>query len=93
MNRTIDFAVEIDPDYASFHIAIPYAGTKFYEMAGEQEKYPEMYTKEVSAGALKKMLRKAFVRFYLRPGYIAKTIFMRPKELFAKAKLFFNFIR
>lgn len=93
MNQTIAFAVETDPDYASFHIAIPYAGTKFYEMTGQEERYPEMYDGEVPAEILKKIMRKAFVRFYLRPGYIAKTLMMRPKELFAKVRLFLSFIR
>lgn len=31
--ETIDFAKEIDPDYASFSIAIPYPGTELYDVA------------------------------------------------------------
>jgi len=93
INRTVEFSLEINPDYASYHIAIPYAGTKFYEMAGEEEKYPEMYTKEIPARILKRVLRKAFIRFYLRPRYIFREIMMRPNKLFSKINLFFNFIR
>jgi len=90
MEETIDLALELDPDYASFHIAIPYAGTKFYEMTGQTERYPEMYAKEVPREQLKKVQRKAFARFYLRPGYVFKK---RPFELMSKAKLFLGFMR
>jgi radical SAM superfamily enzyme YgiQ (UPF0313 family) len=34
--RTIDFALELDPDYAEFNICIPYAGTEMYETALEE---------------------------------------------------------
>lgn len=93
MNRTIDFALKIDPDYASFHIAIPYPGTRFYEMTGEKKLFPEMYTGDVSAAELKKILRKAFVRFYFRPVYIARTLFLHPQNLLSKIRLFYNFIK
>lgn len=93
MEKTIDFAVKLDPDYASFHIAIPYAGTKFYSLAKETAKYPEMYTKEVSADDLKEIMRRAFIRFYLRPKYIIRKLLLSPIELFSKFRLFLAFIR
>ena len=31
MRATIDFALELDPDYTTFNVAIPYAGTGMYE--------------------------------------------------------------
>ena len=31
--RTIDFALETNPDYAEFNICVPYAGTEMYETA------------------------------------------------------------
>ncbi|OGC24392.1 hypothetical protein A2291_02580 [candidate division WOR-1 bacterium RIFOXYB2_FULL_42_35] len=93
MKKTIDFALELDPDYASFHIAIPYAGTKFYALIDGSQKYPEMYTQEVSAFELNKIMRRAFLRFYLRPGYIIKKLLMRPRDLLAKFGLFLSFIR
>ncbi|MBI4520065.1 MAG: radical SAM protein, partial [Gemmatimonadetes bacterium] len=31
--RTIDFALELDTDYAEFNICVPYAGTEMYETA------------------------------------------------------------
>ena len=32
MQKTIEFAQELNPTYASFHLATPYPGTIFYEM-------------------------------------------------------------
>ena len=33
MHKTIDFAMELDADYATFSVTIPYAGTEMYEEA------------------------------------------------------------
>jgi hypothetical protein len=33
MHTTIDFALDLDADYAQFSITIPYAGTEMYEEA------------------------------------------------------------
>lgn len=93
MEDTIKLALELDPDYATFHIAIPYAGTHFYELAEPQERYPAMYTKEIPERILRHTLRKAFLRFYLRPRYIVKTLLQRPGEWLMKLWLFVNYLR
>ncbi|MBF0477805.1 MAG: hypothetical protein HQK59_18645, partial [Deltaproteobacteria bacterium] len=36
MRRTIDFALELDPDYAEFSITIPYPGTELYQEAQDR---------------------------------------------------------
>ena len=33
MQKTIDFSIELDSDYAEFSITIPYAGTEMYDEA------------------------------------------------------------
>ncbi|HTY12851.1 MAG TPA: radical SAM protein [Candidatus Omnitrophota bacterium] len=93
MEKTIDLAVALDPDYASFHIAIPYPGTKFHQLASMAEECPEMYNKEVPSDELRAISRKAFMKFYLRPRYILKKMFTRPAELASKVRLFLDFIK
>lgn len=36
IQQTIDFAIELDPDIASFNIATPLPGTEFYDIAKEE---------------------------------------------------------
>ena len=46
MHKTIDFAMELDADYAEFSITIPYADTEMYDEALEQGIISEDYWKE-----------------------------------------------
>ena len=46
MHKTIDFAMELDPDYATFSITIPYAGTEMYEEALASGLISEDYWKD-----------------------------------------------
>jgi radical SAM superfamily enzyme YgiQ (UPF0313 family) len=39
MQQTIDFAKELNIDLASFNIATPYPGTRFYNMVKEKGKF------------------------------------------------------
>ena len=43
MRRTIDFAIELDADYAEFSIAIPYPGTEMYAQALRDGKYEDVW--------------------------------------------------
>lgn len=36
MRQTIDFAIELDPDIASFNVATPFPGTELYEIASKE---------------------------------------------------------
>jgi len=67
MEETIDFAVELNPTYASFHSAAPYPGT---DLSSSADKGFPLNIDEHSFEALRGMVKKAFLRFYLRPGYI-----------------------
>ena len=80
--KTIDFAIELDPEYAQFCITTPYPGTKLYEAAKNSgrllddfSKYniwevvyiPEGYKNEDEIIAIEKM---AMRKFYFRLKFI-----------------------
>ncbi|MEA3492770.1 MAG: radical SAM protein [Candidatus Margulisiibacteriota bacterium] len=77
MEQTIEFAKELDVDYASFHAVIPYPGTKITKAPDE---------------SVSKLVKKAYINFYFRPIRIISAL-LRPKLLFNQVKLFYNFIR
>lgn len=87
MNKTIDFAKELDPHYAHFAIAIPYPGTEFYQIALEEGfPIPQDWTKfsfygsalyappGLSTNEVKAAYAKAVKGFYLRPKYLVKQL-------------------
>ncbi len=84
--KTIDFAIELDPDYAQFSIATPFPGTELYDTVdewGEMNKnykdfhiftpvfVPKGYK---DADELQNMQRLAFRKFYFRPSYVIKRV-------------------
>ena len=80
--NTINFAIELDCDYAQFTLCTPYPGTEIwndYEKWGTLNKTFNNYNEwqpvflphgYKNAKELKKMHAQAFRRFYLRPKYI-----------------------
>jgi anaerobic magnesium-protoporphyrin IX monomethyl ester cyclase len=83
--RTIDFAIELDPDVANFHAITPFPGTELYDnidmygtMSGDLEDYtyqgaafvPHTMTREQIA----ELRQIAFRRFYSRPGYLLRRL-------------------
>jgi len=84
ITSTIKFVKTLDPSYAVFSLATPYPGTDFYLKAASENlikindwsKYtllsPVLETVDCSLDELKKLQKKAFKEFYLRPGYIAR---------------------
>ncbi|MFZ0441078.1 MAG: radical SAM protein [Methanobacterium sp.] len=81
---TIKFVKTLEPSYAVFSLATPYPGTDFYLKAvsenlikiNDWSKYtllsPVLETVDCSLEELKKLQKKAFKEFYLRPSYIAR---------------------
>ena len=94
MEMTIKLAKELNPTYASFHIATPYPGTEFYNMIKNEiddELFPCYYGNE---NELKKTVNKAFLSFYLRPRYIFSRLREGEFKLLGKRiKLFFKYLR
>lgn len=83
---TIDFAIELDSDYASFYTATPLPGTRFYKFADDNnlfsgtdswsESYysPVVKTMCLSKEKILELHKEAIKRFYIRPRFILRTI-------------------
>jgi len=88
MQRTIDFAIEIDPMIANFSMMTPYPGTIVYEqvkqagrfLVSDWEDYVFFDQKaryemgDLTAELVEEMYRKAYRQFYWRPKYIARAM-------------------
>ncbi|MEM1515648.1 MAG: radical SAM protein [Candidatus Bathyarchaeia archaeon] len=79
IKSTLSFPKKLKIDYAQFTVATPYPGTELYEMAKkdglllteEWSQYttlrPVMALKNVSVRELQKMIKRAYISFYLSP--------------------------
>jgi radical SAM superfamily enzyme YgiQ (UPF0313 family) len=102
MKETIEFALEIDPDYADFHLAIPIPGSRLFRIAIEEGKIEKNVWDKVTRGApipvyvpnnvaLSEMIeiqRIAYKTFYGRVSCVIKNA-MRMKnieDLISKAR-------
>ncbi|MEZ4675748.1 MAG: radical SAM protein [Caldilineaceae bacterium] len=88
MQKTIDFAIELDPVIANFSMMTPYPGTKVYEMVKRQgrflindwedyvffEQQARYEMGEMTAELVEEMYRKAYRQFYLRPSPIIRRL-------------------
>jgi radical SAM superfamily enzyme YgiQ (UPF0313 family) len=86
IDRTIKFARKLPLDFAQFTIATPYPGTRLYEIASklgllltkDWRRYttlePVMKNLYVDSKRIQTMLSKAYLSFYLRPGYLIKDV-------------------
>ncbi len=83
--KTIEFAIELDPDIANFHAITPFPGTDLYDNVDEYGTLsPELsdYTYQGAAFVPHTMTREqiqelrqlAFRRFYSRPSYMLKRL-------------------
>lgn len=87
MERTIDFARELNLDAAFFSIALPYPGTRLWNMIEDREglmKLPWESFRHAQGKVIyhipgtpppavtEEMYRKAYRRFYLSPRFIAR---------------------
>ena len=87
IERTIDFAIDLDPDLAMFNITVPFPGTRMYSWAKEHN---YLLTEDWDDYDLSKQIMKlptisnedlqyyyalAYKKFFLRPKYILKRFF------------------
>ncbi len=87
--RTIEFAKELNPEYAQFSILSPYQGTDLYAEAktkgwyrevdannpfDKDQKRPVVLSENWSEEQLREILKKAHRRFYFRGGYILNRL-------------------
>lgn len=82
--ETLDFAISLNTDYASFYTAAALVGTKFYEYVeshnlGELNYdkpyyYPSVKTNSLSVDEVFQLHKKLVRGYYLRPMYILKML-------------------
>ncbi len=84
INHTIDYAIELDPDFANFYPAVPYPGTELYHKAVRDgllvaEDWSRMeYSYYLLRGngldeqVVMDAINRAKRRFFMRPKYIAR---------------------
>lgn len=84
--ETLEFMLNVDPDFIEIHIAMPYYGTKLYEQCkqygtisstafGNDYFSPNTTgTQTVSMDVIQKLRNRYLLRFYLRPKYIGKKV-------------------
>jgi radical SAM superfamily enzyme YgiQ (UPF0313 family) len=82
LERTIDYAIELDPDFANFYPAVPYPGTDLYAkvtrdgmLASEdwsrmEYSYYLLRGNGLDEGTVMTAINRAKRRFFLRPGYL-----------------------
>lgn len=100
MKRTLNFALELDCDYAQFQLTSPVPSTKFYtqcKSAGFNQILPEQirwYNWPVAENPaipprlLRRKLKEAYRKFYFRPSFIAKQLMaiQSTKQFIARVK-------
>jgi radical SAM superfamily enzyme YgiQ (UPF0313 family) len=89
MEHTIEYAIELDPDFANFYPAVPYPGTALYEKCIRESLLPseamhDWSKMEYSYYLLRgnglderivmDAINRAKRRFFLRPGYMARHV-------------------
>ncbi len=86
IENTLKFAIKLNPDYAQFSILTPYPGTEIYEEAKRKnllltenfEEYtagkPILKNEHMTPKEISKLLRRCYIRFYLRPRFIWNEI-------------------
>ncbi|RME56401.1 radical SAM protein [Candidatus Parcubacteria bacterium] len=98
MKMTIDFALDVDPDFAAFYPAVPYPGTPFY---AEIERRGWLATKDwsrynysdyvinnhaLTRTTVLQLQKEAYRRFYLRPRVVWRSMrFLRSLDSAKKA--------
>jgi radical SAM superfamily enzyme YgiQ (UPF0313 family) len=90
IRETIDFAKSLDLDNATFFITAPFPGTELYRIAKNKgfipsdvtwdrfapitKAHPVLVQDEISGEDLIRWQKRAFIEFYLRPGYVIKKL-------------------
>jgi radical SAM superfamily enzyme YgiQ (UPF0313 family) len=86
MRNTIDFAIELDPEYVVFNVPSPNPGTQMYDWAVKsgvlrEQKWeefdlttPTLQLDSVSQEKVQEYYKLAYRRFYLRPSFMFKRL-------------------
>ncbi len=97
MNATINLAIRLQPTYAAFHLIVPFPGTHLARQTGLDASLlpPHLYPHFNMAhdlNLLKSILRKAYLRFYLRPSYVAGLLRRKMRPRLEQGKLFMRLL-
>jgi radical SAM superfamily enzyme YgiQ (UPF0313 family) len=90
MEKTIRFALELDPDLAHFMIAAPYPGTELWKLVQKegilfshtwddyaiQSDHAHFVVGNLTAEQIERKWHEAHRRFYLRPSRLARRLLM-----------------
>ncbi len=84
LERTIDYAIDLDPDFANFYPAVPYPGTELYAKAKRdgllvsddwtrmEYSYYLLSGNGLDESTVMSAINRAKRRFYLRPSYLGR---------------------
>jgi len=84
MAATVDYAIELDADFANFYPAVPYPGTELYEKCAREGllvsqdwsrmeySYYLLRSGGLDEAAVMKAINRAKRRFFLRPAYLTR---------------------
>jgi len=105
VRRTIDLAIELDCDYASFNTPLPIIGTSLrdeaiqnrwiedvHDDAYDGSFLPLIETESLSKRDIVELQNLAYKKFYLRPMYIFKMI-LKLRSIYKTKMLFLEFLR
>lgn len=107
LKETKDFIKKTLPTGAEFNIAIPYPGTKFYDIYEKKgivknSKWRDMYqdtafydTDELSLGELESARRRLYLSLFLNPRWIIQNInyvLRNPQDFMLAARYFFKYV-
>ncbi len=100
IEQTLMHMLKLDCEFVELHIAIPFYGTKLYEMCRKEGlvkheivgfdyfENPAVGTKYLSAEELVEIRKRALKKYYTRPGYVAKML-LRAKS----PRIVLNYLR
>jgi anaerobic magnesium-protoporphyrin IX monomethyl ester cyclase len=86
INQTIEYAIELDPDFANFYPAVPYPGTALYDkvvrdgMLVEEDWARMEYSYYLLKGngldehVVMDAINRAKRRFFMRPAYLSRKL-------------------
>ena len=78
----VRMAMQLGPTYPLFHVVAPYPGTAMYDAVAADPRYrfsddslfPEAIEGPLNLAQLKALTRRAYLRYYLRPGYLLNRL-------------------
>ncbi|MEW5736574.1 MAG: GNAT family N-acetyltransferase [Thermodesulfobacteriota bacterium] len=80
MEKTIELSTAMAPTFASFHLIVPFPGTRLIRELGVDpeefpaDAYPQYNFVHHDLHDLSAVLKRAYLRFYLRPGFVKNLL-------------------